>query len=195
MKKLGAIILFAIAGTAVASDRLEPTTVEGLTVPGTPTIGKSLGFTDCTNGYDNFRCIRTAPTTLYGAKASKATIFFDGKDNFAVKPPSGSGPKLSDTPTEKLSYREVRLDFDLEEKEKLDKALLAEGWAKEVQGNSRNYYKAGVGASLGFFRSTASLNPISPSEATSKFNALKAKTSEAEKAASSSQSFIDSMKK
>ncbi|VVN81133.1 hypothetical protein [Pseudomonas fluorescens] len=195
MKKIFALALMLASQNALSEARLEPTTIDGLTVPGTPAVGKSLGFTDCSDGSEYYRCVRTIPTTLYGARATSAVVFFDGKDNFAAKPSSSTGPKVSGLNPDKLSYRGVRLDFDLEQKEKLDKALLADGWVKEVQGNSRDYYKSGVGASVGLFRSTASLNPIAPSEATSKFNAIKAKSAEAEKAASSSQSFIDSMKK
>lgn len=195
MKKNLILALALVSQTALSDARLQPTTIDGLTVPGTPAIGKSLGFTDCSDSSDYFRCVRTVPTTFYGAKASSATVFFDGKDNFALNSSSNSGPKVSGLAADRLSYRSVRLDFDLEQKEILDKALLADGWLKEVQGNSRDYYKAGVGASVGFFRSTASLSAISPVEATSKYNALKAKSAAAEKAASSSQSFIDSMKK
>ncbi|VVO19901.1 hypothetical protein PS712_04147 [Pseudomonas fluorescens] len=195
MKKIFALALMLVSHAALSDARLEPTTIDGLTVPGTPAIGKALGFTDCSDSYDSFRCVRVIPTTFYGAKANTADVFFTGKDNFALKSSSNSGPKVSGLSPDRLSYRGIRLDFDLEQKEKLDKALLADGWVKEIQGNSRDYYKSGVGVSVGFFRSTANLNPISPSEATSKYNALKAKTAEAEKAASNSQSFIDSMKK
>lgn len=195
MKKIFFLTLALVSQTALSEAILEPTTIDGLTVPGTPAIGKDLGFTDCSDNSDYFRCVRVVPTTFYGAKATSAAIFFDGKNNFALKSSSNTGPKVSGLTPDRLSYRAVRLDFDLEQKEKLDKALLADGWLKEIQGNSRDYYKAGVGASVGFFRSTATLDPISPAEATSKYNALKAKSAESDAAASNSKSFIDSMKK
>lgn len=194
MKKIFALSLMLLSQTALSDARLESTTVDGLTVPGTPAIGKALGFTNCTDSTDYFRCTRAVPTTFYGAKASSADIFFDGKNNFSIKSSSGTGPKVSTLSPDQLSYRSVRFEFDLEQKAKLDDALLADGWLKDIHGNSRDYYKSGVGASVSFFRSTASLNPISPAEATIKYNALKTKTAEAEKAASTSQSFIDAMK-
>lgn len=195
MKKLGAVVVLLLAGVAHAEERLQTIQVAGLSVPGTPAIGKKLGFTQCEDKYSYYECKRNKPTVIYGAKADSASVFFNGNDNFSSEPNSGSGPKISTVPPEKLSYREIRLDFHLTERDVLEQALLADGWLKGGSGNSRTYYKQGVAAAFSIHRSLVSIEPVGLTEVKAQIDTLKAKAAEAAKAEASSSSFIESMKK
>lgn len=195
MKKLGAVVVLLLAGVAHAEERLQTAQVAGLSVPGTPAIGKELGFTQCEDKYSYYECKRNKPTVIYGAKADSASVFFNGKDNFSSKTDSRTEPKISTVAPEKLSYRSIRLDFHLTEREVLEQALLADGWLKGGAGNSRTYYKEGVAATFSFHRSLATLEPVGLTEVKTQIDALKAKAAEAAKAEVSSSSFIESMKK
>lgn len=195
MKKLGAVFLLVLAGSAYAADRLQTVKVSGLAVPGTPAMGKELGFTDCTDKYRYYECKRTKPIVVYGATADTASVFFNGKDNFSTKNDSSDGPKVSDVPPDKLSYSSIRLDFHITEREILERSLLADGWLKSGTGNSRAYFKEGVPATFSIHRSLTLLSPVDLAEVTSQITELKTKAAEAAKATDSSSSFIDAMKK
>lgn len=195
MKKLGAVVVLLLAGVAHAEERLQTVQVAGLSVPGTPAIGKELGFTQCEDKYSYYECKRNKPTVIYGAKADSASVFFNGKDNFSSKTDSRTEPKISTVPPEKLSYSSIRLDFHLTEREVLEQALLADGWLKVGSGNSRIYYKQGVAAAFSIHRSLVSIEPVGLTEVKAQIDTLKAKAAEATKAESASTSFIDAMKK
>jgi hypothetical protein len=195
MKKLGAVLLFALTGTVNAADRLQTVLVSGLSVPGTPTIAKELGFTECADKYRYYECKRIKPVAVYGATADTASVFFNGKDNFSTKPDSSDGPKVSEVPPEKLSYSSIRLDFHLTEREKLEKALIADGWLRTGTGNSREYFKQGVAATFSIHRSLTMLSPVDLGEVEKQISVLKKKAAETEKTDASTGSFIEAMKK
>ncbi|PTT96800.1 hypothetical protein DBR45_41885 [Pseudomonas sp. HMWF031] len=195
MNKLGAAILFLLAGGAHATDQLQTIEVSGLSVPGTPALAKQQHFTECTDGYDKFECRRTTQTKFYGAVADRALLSIDGRDNFSKKGGSSIAPKVSDVPPEKLSYRSIRLDFNLSEREKLEKALRADGWLKSGSMNTYEFVKEGVAASVKMHRSSTTLTPTDLTEVNQQIAGLKAKAAEAAKAESSSSAFIDEMKK
>ncbi|MDR9749844.1 hypothetical protein RG836_00155 [Pseudomonas sp. SZMC_28357] len=195
MKRIGPIFLLLAATSITAGGRLQPVEVAGLSVPGTPDIGRAMGFTECVDKYSYYECKRSKQTIVYGAKADSASIFFDGKDNFSTKVNSSDGPKVAEVPPEKLSYRSVRLEFPLTEREVFENALLADGWLKSGAGNSREYFKEGIPATFKIHRSLTTLNPADLSEVNSQLADLKKKSAEATKAASNSTSFIDAMKK
>ncbi|MDD2109299.1 hypothetical protein [Pseudomonas asiatica] len=195
MKKLGTVILLLLAGSATAADRLQAVQVAGLTVPGTPAMGKALGFTACEDKYSYYECKRNKPLLVYGAAADSASVFIDGKDNFSITDDTTTAPKVSEVPQEKLSYRSIRLNFDVTERETLENALKADGWLKAGSGNSRSYFKEGVPAAFKIHRSLTSLTPVDLSEVQSQVAKLKGKAAEAAKASTSSSSFIDAMQK
>ena len=195
MNKLGAVILLLLASTASAAERLQAVQVAGLTVPGTPSVAKDLGFVDCADKYRYYECTRTKPLKVYGATTTSASVFIDGKDNFSAKSDSTDGPKISEVGPEKLSYKSIRLEFHLTEREILENALLADGWLKSGSGNSRAYFKEGVPATFSIHRSLTVISPIETSEANSQAARLKALAAGAAKASASSSSFIDDMKK
>jgi len=195
MKKLGAVFLLLLAGTTQAADRLQTVEISGLSAPGTPAMGKELGFTECTDKYRYYECKRGKPMVVYGATTTSASVFIDGKDNFSTKSDSREGPKVSDVSPEQLSYRSIRLDFHLTEREILEHALLADGWLKSGTGNSRDYFKEGVPATFSIHRSLTVFSPMDIAEVNRQITALKEKAGEAAKASASSNSFIDAMKK
>jgi len=195
MKKLGAFVFLLLAGVAHAEERLQTVKIEGLSVPGTPAIGKEIGFTQCEDKYSYYECKRNKPTVIFGVKANSASVFFNGNDNFSSKSNSGSGPKITTVPSENLSYRDIRLDFHLTERDELERALLADGWLKGGSGNSRIYYKDGVAAAFSIHRSLVSIEPVGLTEVKAQIDTLKAKAAEAAKSESASTSFIDAMKK
>lgn len=195
MKKLGVLAVLLLVGVVHAAERLQTVQVAGLLVPGTPAIGKELGFTRCEDKYSYYECKRNKPTVIYGAKANSASVFFNGNDNFSSKSNSGSGPKVSTVPPENLSYREIRLDFHLTERDVLEQALLAEGWLRSGSGNSRTYYKQGVAAAFDIHRSLVSIKPVGLAEVEAEIDALKEKSAEAAKSESASTSFVEAMKK
>lgn len=195
MKIIGAVFLSVLVGSTHAADRLQTVQVAGLSVPGTPATGKELGFTDCVDKYSYYECKRTKPTVIYGAKASTASVFIDGKDNFSTNNNVSSGPKVSDVAPDKLSYKSIRLDFHITERELLENALVADGWLKSGTGNSRAYFKEGVPATFSIHRSLTQLSPMDLAEVNSQVVELKAKAAEAAKASANATSFIDAMKK
>lgn len=195
MKKLGAVFTLVLAGTVNAADRLHTVLVSGLSVPGTPTIAKELGFTECVDKYRYYECKRIKPVVVYGATADTASVFFNGKDNFSTRPDSSDGPKVSDVPPENLSYSSIRLDFHLTEREKLETSLIADGWLRAGTGNSREYFKQGVAATFSIHRSLTTLSPVDLGEVEKQISVLKEKAAETEKADASTGSFINAMKK
>lgn len=195
MNKLGAVFLMLLAGATQAADRLQTVQVSGLSIPGTPAIGKELGFTECADKYDSYECKRSRPTVIYGAKANAASVSLNGKDNFSPLIDSFNGPKVSDVEPDKLTYRSIRLDFHLTEREILERALLADGWLKSGTATSYEYFKDGVAATFSFRRSGTSLSPMDIAEVNKQISVLRAKAAEAAKASASSSSFIETMKK
>lgn len=194
MKRLGAVLLLLLAGGASAADRLQTVQVSGLSVPGTPAIGKALGFTACEDKFRYYECKRSKPLVVYGATADSASVFIDGKDNFSIMGDSTEAPKVSEVPQEKLSYRSIRLNFHITEREAFENALVADGWLKDGSGNSRTYFKEGIPAAFNIHRSLTSLTPVDLSEVQSQIAGLKAKAAGAAKASANSSSFIDAMK-
>lgn len=195
MNKFGAMVLLLLAGTAHAADRLQTVQVSGLSVPGTPAIAKEQHFTDCAANYDKYECKRTTVTKFYGATAERAFLSIDGKDNFSIDGGSSIAPKISDVPPERLTYRSIRMDFHLLDREALERALLADGWLKSGSLNTYEYLKEGVGASIKMHRSSTTLTPKAVTEVNQQIAGLKAKAAEATKANNASVSFIDQMKK
>lgn len=194
MKAIVIAIGLLFVGNAYAADQLEITEVSGLSVPGTPAIAKKLKFTDCTAGYNKFECRRIAPTLFYGAKADRAALSIDGKDNFSFSGGSSIAPKVSDVPQDKLTYRSIRMDFHLTERQKLEAALLADGWRKTGSMNNYEYSKEGVGAIVKMQRSLTTLEPKNASEVNKQLSSSENDSDEADKSKTNSDSFLDSMK-
>lgn len=195
MNKLGAVILLLLAGGAHAADQLQTVEVSGLSVPGTPALAKQQHFTECTDSYDKFECRRTTKTKFYGAVADRALLSIDGRDNFSINGGSSIAPKVSDVSPEKLSYRSIRLDFHLTERETLEKALRADGWLKSGSMNTYQFFKEGVAATVKMHRSSTTLTPVDLAEVNQQIAGLKAKATDTAKAESASNSFIENMKK
>lgn len=194
MKKISAVFFMLLATNAVATDRLETAQVDGLYVPGTPALAKQQGFTNCSESYDKFECAHSGKLKFFGETAERATLSIDGKQNFSTSGGSSIAPKVSTVPTDQLSYRDIRIDFHLIEREALKEKLLADGWLKSGSMNNVEFVKHGTGAVIKFQRSGTTLSPRSVQEVNQQYADLKAKAADQEKSKSAATSFIENMK-
>lgn len=164
MNKLGAIFLLLVAGTAHSTDRLTTVQVSGLSVPGTQALGKAQGFTECVDFQNYLSCTRSKPMDIFGATASSAEITLDVTDNFSsVADPMGS-PKIAGVALEKLTYRSIRLEFQPEEREALEKALRADGWFAVGNVKRLEFYKEGIPATFRVGGAYTTLSPVDINE-------------------------------
>lgn len=195
MKYVGAAVLALVCSQAVYAENVEPIEIEGLSLLGTPATAKAMGFTDCKDKYDYYLCSRTIPTKVFGAKPKTIDVRIDGKNNSAVETSSFAGPKVSDLTPDKLSYRGVNLSFDLEERTTFEQNLLKAGWLRTGSLNTRNFYKPGVNASVKIYKFNAVMGPEAPAVVAKSVEGLEKKAEAKAASDSSSNSFIDSMKK
>ncbi|VVO93452.1 hypothetical protein PS903_02401 [Pseudomonas fluorescens] len=174
MNKLGAIFLLLVAGTSHAAERLTTVQVSGLSVPGTQALGKAQGFTECVDFYNYLSCTHNKPMEVYGATASSAEITLDVTDNFSsVADPMG-GAKISGVPRDKLTYRSIRLEFQPEEREALEKALRADGWFAVGSAKRLEFYKEGVPATFRVNNAYITLSPVDINEVSKRVSRLDA---------------------
>lgn len=195
MKYVGAAALALVFSQAVHAENVEPIEIEGLTLLGTPATAKAMGFTECKDNSDYYLCVRTKPTKVFGAVAKKAEVFIDGKNNRAAQTSSNTGPKVSDLTPDRLSYRGVRFEFDMEQRGIFMENLVKAGWLESVSLNRREYFKPGVNASVSMYKFNAVLGPETPTVVSRKVEALQKITEAKAASESNSSSFIDSMKK
>ena len=173
MNKLGAIFLLLVAGSVHSAERLKTVQVSGLSVPGTQALGKAQGFTECVDFYNYLSCTHNKPMEVYGATASSAEITLDVTDNFSsVADPMG-GAKISDVPRDKLTYRSIRLEFQPEEREALEKALRADGWFAVGSAKRLEFYKEGVPATFRVNNAYITLSPVDINEVSKRVSRLK----------------------
>lgn len=191
MKRLGAIFILTLLGTAQAQDRLSSIEVYGLQTLGTPAIAKAAGFNDCKDNYSSYVCTSTKPVAIAGVKAESASVYLDGSDNFSPTK-RASNRKVTDFPAEKLTYSGVSLKFN--DRQVLINALAADGWLEVSEGRTRTYYKDGVAAIISINRYNVSLEPRTLQDATKRLAELKAQQASKLNAESKSASFIDAMK-
>ena len=176
MNKLGAIFLLLVAGTAHAAERLTTVQVSGLSVPGTQALGKAQGFTECVDFYNYLSCTHNKPMEVYGATASSAEITLDVTDNFSsVADPMG-GAKISSVPRDKLTYRSIRLEFQPEEREALEKALRVDGWFAVGNEKRLEFYKVGIPATFRVGSAYTTLSPVDIDEVRKMASRLDAKS-------------------
>lgn len=188
------VVLCLAAGTAVGEGVIQPTVVEGLTLLGTPATAKSLGFTKCENNYDYYLCSRNKSTKFFGTTPSNVEILINGKDNYLPDQSTSSGPKLSEVSPDKLSYRGVRMQYDLEEREKLTTFLLGNGWLKSGTLNSSEYFKSGVNASIKIHKFSVTVEPQEESKVEKTVVSLKRSSEVKKTSEDQNNSFIDSMR-
>ncbi|VVO21366.1 hypothetical protein [Pseudomonas fluorescens] len=160
MNKLGAIFLLLVAGTAHSADRLTTVQVSGLFVPGTQELGQAQGFTECVDFQNYLSCTRDKPMLVFGATASSAEITLDVTDSFSIEADPMGGPKIADVALEKLTYRSIRLEFQPEEREALEKALRADGWFAVGNEKRLEFYKEGIPATFRVGGAYTTLSPI-----------------------------------
>jgi hypothetical protein len=146
INKLAAIFLLLVAGTAQSAERLTTVQVSGLFVPGTQTLGKTLGFTECVDFFNYLSCTRSKPIDIFGATASSAEITLDVTDNFSSEADPMGGANIAGVALEKLTYRSIRLEFQPEEREALEKALRTDGWFAVGNEKCLEFYKEGIPA-------------------------------------------------
>ncbi|MDQ0121954.1 hypothetical protein J2W17_000899 [Pseudomonas lini] len=174
MNKLGAIFLLLVAGTAHGAERLTTVQVSGLSVPGTQALGKAQGFTECVDYYNYLSCTHNKPMEIYGATASSAEITLDVTDNFSsVADPMG-GANISSVPRDKLTYRSIRLEFQPQEREALEKALRADGWFAVGSAKRLEFYKQGVPATFRVNNAYITLSPVDIDEVSKRVSRLDA---------------------
>ncbi|WP_338921412.1 hypothetical protein V0M98_01250 [Pseudomonas silesiensis] len=96
--------------------------------------------------------------------ASSAEITLDVTDNFSsVADPMGS-PKIAGVALEKLTYRSIRLEFQPEEREALEKALRADGWFAVGNVKRLEFYKEGIPATFRVGGAYTTLSPVDINE-------------------------------
>ncbi|OPK08702.1 hypothetical protein [Pseudomonas sp. VI4.1] len=164
MNKLAAIFLLLVAGTVQSAERLTTVQVSGLFVPGTQTLGKSLGFTECVDFFNYLSCTRNKPMDIFGATASSAEITLDVTDNFSSEADPMGGGKIAGVALEKLTYRSIRMEFEPEEREALEKALLSDGWFAVGNEKRLEFYKVGVPATFRVGSAYTTLSPVDINE-------------------------------
>lgn len=191
MKRLGAVLILTLLGTAHAQDRLSTIEVYGLRLPGTTSIAKAAGFNHCTENYSNYVCTSTKPVVIAGVQAESASVYLDGSDNFSSTS-KVSNRKVTDFPPEKLTYRGVSLKFN--DRQRLKEALAADGWFEVSEGRTYTFYKDGVAAVISINRYSILLEPRLLQDVTKRLADLKALHESKLKAESTSTSFIDAMK-
>jgi hypothetical protein len=194
MKLIKFALVLCLAGHAVAGDSIQPTVIEGLTLLGSPATAKSMGFTKCENNYNYYLCSRTKATRFFGTTPSKVEILINGKDNYLPEESTSNGPTLSEVSPDKLSYRGVRMQYDLEEREKLTAFLLNNGWLKSGSLNNTEYFKSGINASIKIQKFSVTLRPQEESEVEKTVSALTDSSEVKKTSEDQSASFIDSMK-
>ncbi|WP_150799442.1 hypothetical protein [Pseudomonas fluorescens] len=175
MNKLGAIFLLLVAGTAHSAERLTTVQVSGLFVPGSQALGKAQGFTECVDFQNYLSCTRSKPMVVFGATASSAEITLDVTDNFSIEADPMGSPKITDVALEKLTYRSIRLEFQPEEREALEKALRADGWFAVGNEKRREFYKEGIPATFRVGGAYTTLSPVDISEVSKRASRLEAK--------------------
>jgi len=194
MKCLKIALVLCLAGSAVAGESTQQNVVEGLTLLGSPATAKSMGFTKCEDKYDHYLCSRTTSTIFFGTKPSRVEILINGKDNYLPEQSTSNGPKVSEVSPDKLSYRGIRMQYDLEEREKLTTFLLKHDWLKSGSFNNTEYFKSGINASIKIQKFSVSLLPKEESEVEKNVLSLKNSSEVKKTSEEQSNSFIDSMK-
>ncbi|VVO19018.1 hypothetical protein PS833_04048 [Pseudomonas fluorescens] len=84
-------------------------------------------------------------------------------------------PKITDVALEKLTYRSIRLEFQPEEREALEKALRADGWFAVGNEKRREFYKEGIPATFRVGGAYTTLSPVDISEVSKRASRLEAK--------------------
>jgi hypothetical protein len=176
MNKLAAIFLLLVAGIAQSAERLTTVQVSGLFVPGTQTLGKALGFTECVDFFNYLSCTRSKPMDIFGATASSAEITLDVTDNFSSEADPMGGAKIAGVALEKLTYRSIRLEFQPKEREALEKALRADGWFAVGNEKRREFYKEGIPATFRIGGAYTTLSPVDINEVRKMASRLEAKS-------------------
>ncbi|ANJ58458.1 hypothetical protein PMA3_26180 [Pseudomonas silesiensis] len=164
MNKLAAIFLLLVAGTAQSAERLTTVQISGLFVPGTQTLGKAQGFTECVDFFNYLSCTRSKPMDIFGATASSAEITLDVTDNFSSEADPMGGAKIAGVALEKLTYRSIRLEFQPKEREALEKALRADGWFAVGNEKRLEFYKEGIPATFRVGGAYTTLSPVDINE-------------------------------
>ena len=164
MNKLAAIFLLLVAGTAQSAERLTTVQISGLFVPGTQTLGKAQGFTECVDFFNYLSCTRSKPMDIFGATASSAEITLDVTDNFSSEADPMGGAKIAGVALEKLTYRSIRMEFEPKEREALEKALLSDGWFAVGNEKRLEFYKVGVPATFRVGSAYTTLSPVDINE-------------------------------
>ncbi|VVN29421.1 hypothetical protein PS862_01484 [Pseudomonas fluorescens] len=174
MNKLGAIFLLLVAGTAHSAERLTTVQVAGLSVPGTQALGKAQGFTECVDYYNYLSCTHNKPMVVFGATASSAEITLDVTDNFSSEADPMGSPKITGVALEKLTYRSIRLEFQPQERQALEKALRADGWFAVGSDKRVEFYKEGVPATFRVNSAYITLSPVDINEVSKRVSRLEA---------------------
>jgi hypothetical protein len=164
MNKLAAIFFLLVAGTAQSAERLTTVQISGLFVPGTQTLGKAQGFTECVDFFNYLSCTRSKPMDIFGATASSAEITLDVTDNFSSEADPMGGAKIAGVALEKLTYRSIRLEFQPKEREALEKALRTDGWFAVGNEKRLEFYKEGIPATFRVGGAYTTLSPVDINE-------------------------------
>jgi hypothetical protein len=175
MDKLGAIFLLLVAGSVHSAEQLKTVQVSGLSVPGTQALGKAQGFTECVDFQNYLSCTRSKPMVVFGATASSAEITLDVSDNFSIEADPMGSPKITDVALEKLTYRSIRLEFQPNERETLEKALRADGWFAVGNEKRREFYKEGIPATFRVGGAYTTLSPVDINEVSKRASRLEAR--------------------
>ncbi|VVM60780.1 hypothetical protein PS862_03893 [Pseudomonas fluorescens] len=175
MTKMGAIFLLLVAGTAHSAERLTSVQVSGLFVPGSQALGQAQGFTECIDFQNYLSCTRSKPMVVFGATASSAEITLDVTDNFSSEADPMGSPKIMGVAPERLTYRSIRLEFQPQEREALEKALRADGWFAIGNDKRLEFYKVGIPATFRIGGAYTTLSPVDINEVSKRASRLEAK--------------------